>query len=141
MTITLRVLYDDLSVKMAEIKVNNNSELGDDVALPKDGVLAIAFSTKVEGVDTRVQYEEGFDNYMVIIDNTQNLSALYVWDDNNGGWNRIANPRAGDGYAKAMIFPALIPYRSNTYDYWIFRGKMVSAQAWLDSETERDNLR
>jgi len=143
MAIMCKILYwENGATVQREVAMGDTNKMGDDVQIPKENVLAIMFSSKVQGTDTRVRYLEKFDNYMVSTDNLQNIDSLYGWDDGDGGWYRRASPFAQDGYMKeAGSAPRLRPYTLANHFTWIFTGIMLSQTDWDSTFTERDDLR
>jgi len=143
MAIVCRLLYweNDATVQR-EFAMGDTNKPGDDVQIPKQNLLAIMFSSKVQGQDTRVEYLEKNDRYMVSLNNITNTCSLYGWDDGQGGWYRIAAPLATDGYSKEInSAPQLRGYaRANEFD-WIFDGIMLSQADWDSTFTVRDAMR
>lgn len=110
-------------------------------AAPHDGALAVLLSAPFEGAPRRVQFLEQLDNYLVAINPTEQLAYLGGWDDNEGGWFRLSNPFATDGYQKATVPPYLIPYCPGAWRFWVFRGVQVPADVWQKSEATRREMR
>lgn len=133
--IQVEILYQDLSRERLDVL--------DRVALnkvPKNGVLAVLLSAKKTGRDTRVNYIDSKDNYILIVKPVERIAALYGWDDHDGGWYRIDGPFASDGYSRSTIPPFLMPYKPD-FDYWIFRGEQVESPIWETSKEIRSKMR
>ena len=143
MTNTLKILYweNDTTVER-EVAMGDTNKMGDDVQIPKNNVLAMAFSTKVQGQDTRVRYLEKNDLYMCSMNNETNVDSMYGWDDNDGGWYNRGNPLANDGYVRdSTQEPRLRPYNSFNRLNYIFEGIMLTQQEWDSTAQARDDLR
>lgn len=138
MAITVGVLYSN----MKEIRTSalDRVALYNDARVPKVGVLAIVLSAQKDGRDTRVDFVDSKDNYILIGRYDSREIALYGWDDHDGGWYRVDNPFASDGYSRATIPPFLLPYKPD-FDYWIFRGEQVDQAVWEGSIDLRSRLR
>ena len=142
MAIECKILYWENDAEVIRtVGMGDTNKMGDDVQIPKENVLAIVFSSKVQGTDTRVRYLERFDNYMVSTNNNTNVDSLYGWDDQDGGWYRRATPFANDGYAKeADQAPRLRPYSRAVEFTWIFTGVMLSQADWDSTFNTRDTV-
>ena len=138
----LRLLYwenDALVERFAAM--GDTNKMGDDVQIPKDNLIAMAFSTKVQGIDTRVRYLEKFDLYQVSMNNSTNVDSMYGWDDNDGGWFRHAAPLAVDGYTKPFNYPGLYPWQKANMISWIFTGVQLTPIEWDGTLAARNALR
>ena len=142
MALTCKILYWENDVTVERFfSMGDIIKPGDDVLIPKENVLVVMFSTKVQGQDTRVRYLEKSDNYEVSLNNNTNVASLYDWDDLDGGWYRINDPFANDGYAKeADAAPRLRPYTRSQEFTWIFTGIMLTQQEWDSTQAVRDAL-
>jgi len=142
MAIECKILYweNDATVQRT-VAMGDTNKMGDDVQIPKENVLVVMFSSKVQGQDTRVRYLEKFDNYQVSSNNNTNVDSLYSWDDLDGGWFRRNAPFASDGYAKeADSAPRLRPYNRAQEQSWIFTGIMITQAEWDSTQAERDAM-
>ncbi len=139
MALTLKIQYwENNATVIREVAVDDTNGMD---GLPKNNVLFMIFSTKVQGQDTRVFERQEWDNYQISLNQAINVASMYSFDDDHGGWFRIANPMANDGYGKAITHPLLYPYQTANEITWIFTGLKISNQEWTDSQAERDALR
>lgn len=139
MVLTLKIIYweNDATVTR-EVSMGDTNGMDN---LPKNNVIFMIFSTKVQGQDTRVYERQEWDNYQVSLNQNINVASMYAFDDDHGGWFRIATPMANDGYGKAITHPLLYPYQTANELNWIFTGIKISNQEWADTLAERDALR
>ncbi len=138
----LRILYWENSQPVERFAaMGDTNKMGDDVQIPKINVLAVAFTTKVQGVDTRVIYYERFDLYMCGMNNETNVDSLYAWDDNDGGWYNRGQPLAQNGYVKdSSQEPRLRPYNNFNRLNYIFEGVMITQAEWDSTAQLRNDL-
>jgi hypothetical protein len=121
--------------------MGDTNKMDDDAQIPKNNVIFMIFSTKVQGTDTRVYEKEGFDNYQIGLNEVQNIGQMYGYDDTDGGWFRNQNPLAVDGYTKAMTHPFLHPYGKANEIWWMFAGVQLTEAEWNSTEQARNDLR
>jgi len=133
--------WENSTTVTREVDVTDTAKLDDHVQIPKINVIFIIFSTLVEGIATRVYEKEGFDNYQIILDGIQNISQMFAWDDNDGGWFRNASPLAVDGYSKSFVWPGLYSYSKANYISWMFTGVQLTPAEWASTEAARDALK
>ena len=121
--------------------MGDTNKMDDDVLLPKNNVIFMIFSTKVVGQDTRVYEKQEFDNYQITLDEVQNISSMFAFDDEDGGWFRHANPLAVDGYTKPFNYPGLYPWQKANRISWLFTGVQLTTAEWDGTLAERNAMR
>jgi len=142
MALTLKILYwENSAVVEREVAMGDTNKMDDDVQIPKSNVIFMIFSTKVQGVDTRVHEKYGFDNYQVSLNEPNNIAQMYAYDDADGGWFRISSPLANDGYQKSVAHPFLHPYGKANEISWMFTGIQLTMAEWDSTLGARDGLR
>ncbi len=141
MAITLKVMYweNDATV-VRESSIDDTTTMDNDTLMPKTNVIFMIFSSKVQGVDTRVGELVGFDNYQVGLREIGNFAHLYGYDDLPGGWWRIQNPFANDGYLKALTHPLMYPFGKANEIFWQFTGIQLTQQEFDGTQAARDAL-
>ncbi len=127
----LNVLYwEGGTTVLRTVDMGDTTTLDDDVLFPKIDILKMTFSHKVAGNDTTAYAKQEFDNYQVILDERTNISSMFGFDNDNGGWFRNQNPFAVDGYAKPSYYPGLFPYSRANYISWVFFGILLTQVEW-----------
>ena len=138
----LKILYWENDTTVERVcTMGDTNKMDDDVQIPKNNVIFMIFSTKIQGTDTRVYEKEGFDNYQISLNEIINVASMYAYDDTDGGWFRIASPLAVDGYTKAVTHPILYPYGKANEITWMFTGVQLTQTEWDSTEQERNDLR
>ncbi len=138
----LKIMYwEGGTTVVREVTMGDTNKMDDDVQIPKVNIIFMIFSQKVAGVDTRVTQLEGIDNYQVTLDEAQNISSIFGWDNPDGGWYRNQNPFAVDGYTKSFIWPGLFPMGKANFISWHFDGVQLTQAEWDGTLAARDALR
>lgn len=133
--IKFEILYSDLTHPETLVATTNNID-----ALSNVGVLAVAISQPVNSVRVPFEYKEKYDNYILAINNTDQLIYLGGWNDNEGGWYLMVNPFASNGYSKSTRPPHMLPYQPGNWRYWVFAGEEVTAEEWDASLSIRQGM-
>jgi hypothetical protein len=142
MAMDLKILYWENGATVERfVSMGDTTKMDDDVQIPKNNVIFMIFSTKVQGQDTRLYEKYGFDNYQVSLNELINIASMYAFDDSDGGWFRIATPTANDGYQKAVTHPILYPYGKANEISWMFTGIQLTQAEWDSTEQTRNDLR
>lgn len=142
MTLTLKIMYwENNATVVREVSMGDTNKMDDDIQIPKNNVLFMIFSTKVQGQDTRVYEKQEFDNYQISLNQIINVASMFAFDDADGGWFRIASPLAVDGYTKALTHPLLYPYQKANEITWIFTGIKITNEEWDSTLQERTDLK
>lgn len=142
MTLTLKIMYWENNTTITkEVTMGDTTKMDDDNLIPKTNVIFMIFSTKVQGQDTRVYEKSGFDNYQITTDSPGNISAMYAYDDVNGGWFRHAAPLANDGYIKSFQYPGLQTWSKANMVTWKFLGVQLTGPEWDSTLAARNALR
>jgi len=142
MALVLKVMYwENSATVVREVTMGDTAKMDDDIQMPKINVIFMIFSTKVAGQDTRVYEKQEFDNYQVTLDQPQNISSMFAFDNEDGGWFRHTNPLAVDGYTKPFGYPGLLPWSKANFISWIFTGVQLTQAEWDGTLAERTALR
>ena len=141
MTLTLKIMYwENSATVVREVSMGDTATMDNDTLIPKNNIIFMIFSTKVQGQDTRVYEREGFDNYQISLNEIINVASMYAFDDTDGGWFRIASPLAVDGYTKAVVHPILYPYGKANEISWLLTGVQLTQAEWDSTLAERNAL-
>ena len=142
MAITIKVMYwENSAVVVRESAIDDTTTMDNDTLMPKQNVIFMIFSSKVQGQDTRVGELVGWDNYQVGLREVGNFAHLYGYDDLHGGWWHIPQPFANDGYLKALTHPLMYPFGKANEIFWQFTGVQLSPTDWDSTEVARNELR
>lgn len=142
MTLTLKIMYwENNTTVVREVSMGDTTKMDDDNLIPKTNVIFMIFSTKVQGQDTRVYEKAGFDNYQITTDSPGNISQMFGYDDEDGGWFRHAAPLANDGYTKSFQYPGLQTWSKANITTWKFLGVQLTTTEWDSTLADRDALR